>query len=68
VPIERCQRKQGGLRSEREAGAAWDDSAKKWQMQEFMQTQFQFTAGNVDAHGAVLAVNLHRRHLLLPGT
>jgi hypothetical protein len=32
-------------------GVAWDDSAKKWQMQEFMQTQLQFTAGNVDADG-----------------
>ena len=59
MPIERCQRRQGGLRSEREAGAAWDDGAKKWQMQEFMQTQLQFTAGNVDADGTVLAVNCY---------
>src|SRR2546430_12461763 len=29
-------------------GVAWDGSASKWQMQEFMQTQLQFTAGNVD--------------------
>jgi Glucose / Sorbosone dehydrogenase len=40
-------------------GVAWDDSAKKWQMQEFIQTQLQFTAGNVDADGAVLAVNCY---------
>jgi hypothetical protein len=38
-------------------GVTWDDGAKKWQMQEFMQTQLQFTAGNVDADGTVLAVN-----------
>ena len=31
----------------------------KWQMQEFMQTQLQFTAGNVDADGSVLAVNCY---------
>jgi hypothetical protein len=40
-------------------GVAWDDGAKKWQMQEFMPTQLQFTAGNVDADGAVLAVNCY---------
>jgi glucose/arabinose dehydrogenase len=40
-------------------GVAWDDSAKKWQLQEFMQTQLQFTAGNVDADGTVLAVNCY---------
>jgi glucose/arabinose dehydrogenase len=40
-------------------GVAWDDGAKKWQMQEFMQTQLQFTAGNVDADGTVLAVNCY---------
>ena len=40
-------------------GVAWDDSAKKWQMQEFMQTQLQFTAGSVDADGTVLAVNCY---------
>jgi hypothetical protein len=27
-------------------GVAWDGGANKWQMQEFMQTQLQFTAGN----------------------
>ena len=40
-------------------GVAWDGSANKWQMQEFMQTQLQFTAGNVDADGFVLATNCY---------
>jgi hypothetical protein len=31
----------------------------KWQLHEFMQTQLQFTAGNVDADGYVLAVNCY---------
>ena len=33
----------------------WDAAAKKWQMQELMQTSLQFTAGNVDEDGFVLA-------------
>ena len=40
-------------------GVAWDGGANKWQMQEFMQTQLQFTAGNVDADGFVLATNCY---------
>lgn len=40
-------------------GVAWDGNAKKWQLHEFMQTQLQFTAGNVDADGFVLAVNCY---------
>ena len=40
-------------------GVAWDKSANKWQMQEFMQTQLQFTAGNVEDDGTVLAVNCY---------
>ena len=38
-------------------GVAWVDN--KWQLHEFMQTQLQFTAGNVDADGYVLAVNCY---------
>lgn len=38
-------------------GVAWDASAKKWNLHEFGQTQLQFTSGNVDADGFVLAVN-----------
>jgi hypothetical protein len=40
-------------------GVAWDDSAKKWQLREFMQTQLQITAGNVDVDGTVLAANCY---------
>jgi hypothetical protein len=40
---------------------AWDGGANKWQMQEFMQTQLQFTAGNVDADGFVLAPRIFFR-------
>jgi glucose/arabinose dehydrogenase len=38
-------------------GVAW--VGNKWQLHEFMQTQLQFTAGNVDADGFVLAVNCY---------
>jgi glucose/arabinose dehydrogenase len=38
-------------------GVAWDANAKKWAMQEFMQTTLQFTSGTVDADGTVLALN-----------
>lgn len=38
-------------------GVAWDKGAEKWQMQELMQAALQFTAGNVDEDGTVLAVN-----------
>lgn len=36
---------------------AWDSGASKWAMQELMQTTLQFTSGNVDADGFVLALN-----------
>ena len=35
-------------------GVQWDEG--KWKMQEFLQTQLQFTAGTVDEDGTVLAV------------
>lgn len=38
-------------------GVQWDDG--KWKMQEFMQTQLQFTAGTSDEDGTVLAVNCY---------
>jgi glucose/arabinose dehydrogenase len=38
-------------------GIAWDSSASKWNLQELLQTSLQFTAGNVDADGFVLATN-----------
>ncbi|MCD6675482.1 MAG: PQQ-dependent sugar dehydrogenase [Burkholderiaceae bacterium] len=38
-------------------GIAWDAGASKWTMQELLQTALQFTAGNVDADGNVLATN-----------
>lgn len=40
-------------------GTAWDASAKKWVLHEFGQTQLQFTSGNLDADGKVLAVNCY---------
>lgn len=36
-------------------GTGWD--GKKWQLQELAQTALQFTSGNVDEDGTVLAVN-----------
>ena len=41
--------------SSRLFGVAWDDGAKKWQVQESMQTQLQF----IDADGTVLAMNCY---------
>jgi glucose/arabinose dehydrogenase len=38
-------------------GVAWDKSAKKWQLQELLQSSLQFTSGNVDADGNVYALN-----------
>ncbi|MGV3653287.1 MAG: PQQ-dependent sugar dehydrogenase [Noviherbaspirillum sp.] len=38
-------------------GIAWDGGAKKWNMQELLQSTLQFTSGNVDADGNVLALN-----------
>jgi glucose/arabinose dehydrogenase len=40
-------------------GVAWDKGANKWQMQEFLQTDLQFTAGQVDEDGSVLTVNCY---------
>jgi len=40
-------------------GVGWDAEQKKWQMQEFMQTQLQFTSGNVDEDGYVVATNCY---------
>jgi hypothetical protein len=36
-------------------GTGWD--GKKWQLQELVQTSLQFTSGNNDEDGTVLAVN-----------
>mgnify|MGYP001766079909 CR=1 FL=1 len=36
---------------------AWDDTAKKWQMQEMLQASLQFTAGTVAEDGHVVATN-----------
>jgi glucose/arabinose dehydrogenase len=38
-------------------GVGWD--GKKWQMQELLQSQLQFTGGNVDEDGSVLATNCY---------
>jgi glucose/arabinose dehydrogenase len=40
-------------------GIGWDKDARKWQLQEFMQTSLQFTAGQVDEDGTVLATNCY---------
>jgi glucose/arabinose dehydrogenase len=40
-------------------GVGWDKSASKWQMQELLQSQLQFTGGNVDEDGTVLATNCY---------
>ncbi len=40
-------------------GVAWDTGGKKWVLQEFGQTPLQFTAGNLDADGTVLATNCY---------
>ena len=38
-------------------GAGWDEQNSKWQLQELVQTDLQFTAGGYDEDGNVLAVN-----------
>ncbi|MET0517269.1 MAG: PQQ-dependent sugar dehydrogenase [Burkholderiaceae bacterium] len=38
---------------------AWDKSAQKWQLQNLLQATLQFTAGNVDEDGYVLATNCY---------
>ena len=40
-------------------GVAWDKGAGKWQMQELMQAQLQFTSGATDENGYVLATNCY---------
>jgi glucose/arabinose dehydrogenase len=40
-------------------GTGWDKTQKKWQMQELLQSQLQFTSGNVDEDGSVLATNCY---------
>jgi glucose/arabinose dehydrogenase len=40
-------------------GVAWDKSASKWQLQELLQAQLQFTAGQVDEDGTILATNCY---------
>ena len=42
-------------------GLGWDGS--KWQLQEMMQTDLQFTAGGYDENGNVLAVNANNFYL-----
>lgn len=38
-------------------GTGWDPEAKKWVLQELVQTDLQFTAGGRDEDGTILAVN-----------
>jgi glucose/arabinose dehydrogenase len=40
-------------------GVGWDKSKNKWEMQELLQAQLQFTGGNVDEDGTVLATNCY---------
>jgi hypothetical protein len=40
-------------------GIGWDKSKSKWVMQELLQAQLQFTGGNVDEDGTVLATNCY---------
>ena len=40
-------------------GIAWDKGANKWQMQELLQASLQFTAGQVDEDGTILATNCY---------
>jgi glucose/arabinose dehydrogenase len=40
-------------------GIGWDKSKSKWEMQELLQAQLQFTGGNVDEDGTVLATNCY---------
>jgi glucose/arabinose dehydrogenase len=37
----------------------WDKGANKWQLQELMQTQLQFTSGNIIEDGTVVATNCY---------
>src|SRR3954453_18716494 len=40
-------------------GIGWDKAANKWQMQELLQASLQFTAGQVDEDGTILATNCY---------
>jgi glucose/arabinose dehydrogenase len=44
-------------------GLGWDDGASKWQLEELLQTDLQFTAGGYDEDGMVLAVNANNFYL-----
>jgi glucose/arabinose dehydrogenase len=44
-------------------GLGWDGGANKWQLQEMLQTDLQFTAGGYDEQGNVLAVNANNFYL-----
>jgi len=40
-------------------GVGWDKANDKWQMQELLHTALQFTGGNYDEDGSILAVNCY---------
>ena len=40
-------------------GLAWDNGGNKWQLQELLQAQLQFTAGQADEDGTILATNCY---------
>jgi len=40
-------------------GVGWDKGNSKWQMQELLHTALQFTGGNHDEDGSILAVNCY---------
>jgi len=44
-------------------GLGWDDGASKWQLEEMLQTDLQFTAGGYDEDGMVVAVNANNFYL-----
>jgi glucose/arabinose dehydrogenase len=44
-------------------GTAWDETAGRWQLQELLQTDLQFTAGGYDEDGNVMAVNANNFYL-----
>jgi glucose/arabinose dehydrogenase len=44
-------------------GVGWDAAANKWQLQDMIQTDLQFTAGGYDEEGNVLAVNANNFYL-----
>ena len=44
-------------------GVAYDEGARRWQLQEMMKTDLQFTGGGYDEDGNVLAVNSHNFYI-----